>query len=230
MRCFQIRLRSWWDFRDEFLHIPWDPLYQEDPLWWSWAIQQRVGVVLPLPVPDLCSYSDESDVGWGVLVGETLVSEVWFPSQKGFSINLRGVMAVQGGLLEFSSLLRGRKIAPFCDCVTTIAYLGRSGGTRSHTPGGGPGPSSPVASDHSPVRYIAVSKAPCVLCYSVAFLQPWNNLWTYAFPPITLITSVLLKLRASHTCDLILIAPLLASREWSPALLDLPSDTPMELP
>ena len=40
-------------------------------------------------------------------------------------------MAVQGDLLEFSSLLRGRKIALFCDCVTTIAYLRRSGGTRS---------------------------------------------------------------------------------------------------
>ena len=41
-------------------------------------------------------------------------------------------MAVQGGLLEFSSLLRGRTIALFCDFVTTIAYLRRSGGTRSH--------------------------------------------------------------------------------------------------
>ena len=75
------------------------------------------------------------------------------------------------------------------------------------TPGGGPGLSSPVASDHSPVRYIAVSKAPCILCYSVAFLQPWDNLRTYAFPPIALITRVLLKLRVSHTCDLTLIAP-----------------------
>ena len=51
----QIRLGSWWDFRDEFLRIPWDPLYQEDPLWWSWAIQQREGVDLSLPVPDLPS-------------------------------------------------------------------------------------------------------------------------------------------------------------------------------
>ena len=98
------------------------------------------------------------------------------------------------------------------------------------TPGGGPGPSSPVASNHRPVRYIAVSKAPCVLCSSVAFLRPWDTLLTYAFPAITLITRVLLKLRASHTCDLTLIAHLLASREWSPALLDLPSDIPMELP
>ena len=75
------------------------------------------------------------------------------------------------------------------------------------TPGGSPGPSSPVASDHRRVRYIAVSKAPCVLCSSVAFLRPWDTLQTYAFQPITLITRVLLKLRASHTCDLTLIAP-----------------------
>ena len=52
------------------------------------------------------------------------------------------------------------------------------------TPGGGPGPSSPVASDHSPVRYITVSKAPCVLCYSVAFLQPWDNLWNMPSRPL----------------------------------------------
>ena len=51
----------------------------------SWAIQRREGVDLSLPVPDLSFYSDESDVSWGVLVGETLVSEFWFPSQKGDS-------------------------------------------------------------------------------------------------------------------------------------------------
>ena len=35
------------------------------------------------------------------------------------------------------------------------------------TPGGSLGPSSPVAGDHRPVRCIAVSKAPCVLCPSL---------------------------------------------------------------
>ena len=53
MRSLQIRLRSRWDFRDELLCIPWDPLCQEDLLWWSWAIQRREGVDLSLPVPDL---------------------------------------------------------------------------------------------------------------------------------------------------------------------------------
>ena len=59
------------------------------------------------------------------------MSAVWAPSQREFSINLREVMAVQKGLLEFSSLLRGQKVALFCDDVTIVAYLRRLGGTRS---------------------------------------------------------------------------------------------------
>ena len=41
MRSLQIRLRSKWNFRDDCLRISWDPLCQEDLLWWSWAFQQR---------------------------------------------------------------------------------------------------------------------------------------------------------------------------------------------
>ena len=131
MRCFQIRLRSWWDFRDELLRIPWDPLCQKDLFGWSWATHQRESVDLSLPVPDLSFCSDESEVGWGAIVGEHQVSGVWTPRHRELSINLREMMAVQVGLLEFSSLLRGRTIAIFCDIVTTVAYLRRSGGTRS---------------------------------------------------------------------------------------------------
>ena len=74
MRSLQLRLRSKWNFRDDYLRIPWDPLCQEDLLWWSWAIQQRQGVDLSLPVPDLSFYSDASDVGWGAIMGEQQVS------------------------------------------------------------------------------------------------------------------------------------------------------------
>ena len=73
-----------------------------------------------LPVPVLSFYSDASDVGWGAIVGEHQVSGVWTPSQRELSINLRKMMAVQKGLLEFSSLLRGKTIALFCDNVTAI--------------------------------------------------------------------------------------------------------------
>ena len=83
MRSLQLRLRSKWNFRDDYLRIPWDPPCQEDLLWWSWAIQQRQGGDLSLPVPDLSFYSDASDVGWGAIMGEHQVSRVWTPSQKG---------------------------------------------------------------------------------------------------------------------------------------------------
>ena len=63
-----------------------------------------------------------------------------------------------------------------------------------------------------------------------AFLQPWDNLQGYAFPPIAIIKRVLLKLRASHNCDLTLIAPFWPQREWFPDLLELLSDIPIELP
>ena len=131
MRSLQIRLRSRWDFQAELLRIPWDLRCQEDLLWWSWATQQREGINLSLPVPDLSFYSDEFDIGWGAIVGVQQVSGVWTPSQRELSINLREMMAVQEGLLEFSSLLRGNTIALFCDNVTTVAYLRRSGDTRS---------------------------------------------------------------------------------------------------
>ena len=281
MRGFQIRLRSWWDFRDELLRIPWDPLYKEDPLWWSWATQQREGVDLSLPVPDLSFYSDESDIGWGAIIGEQQVSGVWTPSQRELSINLREMMAVQDGLLEFSSLLRGRTIALFCDIVTTVAYLRRSGGTRSQDlfleareillwvesmkitllPQLIQGslntradllsrPNLVIGSEwmlHQEVVQDLLRQWPAIIDLFAtslsarlpvffapagvdAFLQPWDNLQSYAFPPIAIITRVLLKLRASHICDLTLIAPFWPQREWFPALLDLLSDIPIELP
>ena len=107
------------------------------------------------------------------------------------------------------------------------------------TPGGGPGSSSPVAGDHRPVRDLADGKAPSVLCPSVGTQgngcgcipptlgQPPE---AYAFPPVAIIRRVLLKLRASHHCDLTLIAPFWPQRAWFPDLLELLSDIPIELP
>ena len=216
IRCFQIRLRSWWDFRDEFLRIPWDPLYQEDPLWWSWAIQQRVGVDLSLPVPDLSFYSDESDVGWGVIVGEHEVSGVWSPSQKGTLHHPQGddgsprwplrvqlssqrrddrsllrlchdsrlpqairrhevsgpVPRSEGILLWVESmkimllpqLIQGSLITRADLLSRPNLVIGSEWTLHQEV---AQDPSSPVTGDHSPVRYIAVSKAPCVLCSSM---------------------------------------------------------------
>ena len=219
--------------------------------------------------------------------GTTSVTRVWTPSQKQVSTNLRDLMAVQNGLLGFSQFLRGKTIALFCDNVTTVSYLRRSGGTRSKVlflkareillwvesmqitilPQFIQGslntranllsrPNLVIGSEwalHQQVVQDLLHQWPAIINLFAtsltarlpvffapawepeatevdAFLQPWDNLQAYAFPPIAIIRRVLLKLRASHHCDLTLIAPFGPQREWFPDLLELLSDIPIELP
>ena len=55
-----------------------------------------------------------------------------------------------------------------------------------------------------------------------AFLQSWNGLQAYAFPPVSLIPRVLAKLRASSGTELTLVAPFWTQRPWFADLLLLP--------
>ena len=241
MRSLQLRLRSKWNFRDDHLRIPGDPLCQEDLLWWSWAIQQRQGVDLSLPVPDLSFYSDASDVGWGAIMGEQQVSEVWTPSQKQMSKGLipqskrdspvgriyedhdptqfiQGSLNTRADLLSRPNLVIGSEWTLHHQVVQDLLHQW------------------PAIIDlfaTSLTARLPVFFAPAWEPKATgvdAFLQPWDNLQAYAFPPIAIIRRVLLKLRASRNCDLTLVAPFWPQREWFPDLLELLSDIPIELP
>ena len=133
MRSLQLCLKDQWDFLDDHFQVSWSPLCREDLLWWAQVAQQREGVSLSLPVPDVSFFSDASDVGWGALVGEHHASGLWSPLQAALSINLRELLAVQYGLWALEHLLVGLSVALFCDNTTTVAYLRRSGGTFSST-------------------------------------------------------------------------------------------------
>ena len=63
-----------------------------------------------------------------------------------------------------------------------------------------------------------------------ALLQSWNGWLAYAFPPWSLIPTVLKKLRSSSGVLLTLIAPYWPQRPWFPELLDLVVDGPVALP
>ena len=54
-----------------------------------------------------------------------------------------------------------------------------------------------------------------------AFLQSWDGLQAYAFPPVAIIPRVLAKLRASTGTELTLVAPYWAQRPWFSDLLQL---------
>ena len=63
-----------------------------------------------------------------------------------------------------------------------------------------------------------------------AFLQSWDGLQAYAFPPVSLIPRVLAKLRASSGTELTLVAPHWARRPWFADLLLLSLAPPVVLP
>ena len=58
---------------------------------------------------------------------------------------------------------------------------------------------------------------------------PWEGMEAYAFPPISLLTRVLNKIRQSK-CRVILVAPIWPRRPWYPRLLGLLRDLPWRLP
>ena len=66
---------------------------------------------------------------------------------------------------------------------------------------------------------------PVCVSFSCIF---WDHLGTYAFPPFTIIRSVLNKVMLSDSLSLVLAAPLWPHREWFPDLLYLLVAEPLE--
>ena len=63
-----------------------------------------------------------------------------------------------------------------------------------------------------------------------AFLQTWDHLQAYAFPPFAIIRQVINKVRASHNLQVTLIAPFWPQKEWFPDLLECLTEPPLLLP
>ena len=63
-----------------------------------------------------------------------------------------------------------------------------------------------------------------------AFLQSWDGLQDYAFPPLSVIPRVLVKLRESRGTELTLVAPYWPQRTWFMDLLHMLVEPPVVLP
>ena len=63
-----------------------------------------------------------------------------------------------------------------------------------------------------------------------AFLQSWDGLQDYAFPPVAIIPRILAMLRASTGTEPILVAPHWAQRPWFSVLFQLSLAHPVILP
>ena len=63
-----------------------------------------------------------------------------------------------------------------------------------------------------------------------AFLQSWDGLHVYAYPPTKALRQVVQKLKASPGCVMTLIAPWWERQQWFPDLVGLSIDVPRSLP
>ena len=62
-----------------------------------------------------------------------------------------------------------------------------------------------------------------------AFSVDWNNLYFYAFPPFSLISRVLRKLREDNG-ECVIVAPLWTTQTWYPTLMEMIIDSPYIIP
>ena len=99
--------------------------------WWLHLPRLSLGVSLHQVSPVLHFWSDASDVGWGAHLDCQVASGLWDTRQAALSINARELLAVQLGLFQFRSPLRGRTVAVFCDNTTAVHSLRKGGGTWS---------------------------------------------------------------------------------------------------
>ena len=111
-------------------------------------------------------------------------------------------------------------------------------GVARHPSGSAPAPSYRVVPQHGGLSIFASSVASpdrliCHLGESPLFdlfLQSWDSLQAYAFPPWSIIPRVLAKLRESQGTELTLVAPFWPLRPWFPDLLQLSLAPPVVLP
>ena len=256
MRSLQFVLRHSWDKCDQSTLVRWTQEIRFDLEWWLNRDRLELGVSLDQVSPQLDSWSDASDMGWGAHLGEDTASGLWSPGELAMSINARELLAIERALVFFAPRLQNSSVAVFADNSTAIAYLRNQGGTRSQLLNSLSRPNQvldsewtlktevfqelrkrwPVSIDlfatslnHRCCPYFSPFHDPNALGTD-ALLQSWNGWQAYAFPPWSLIPVVLKKLWSSFGVLLTIIAPYWPQRPWFPDLLDLVVDGPVALP
>ena len=87
MWSLQLRLLLAGPLPSEDVLVSWDDSCLQDLRWWSDAAHLEVGVPLDLLHPDLVSYTNALDCGWGASLGSEHLSGLWSQGCSVFSIN-----------------------------------------------------------------------------------------------------------------------------------------------
>ena len=77
--------------------------------------------------------TDASPSGWGAHCGHHTIHALWTPQETMLHINHLELLAVIKAFRSFLPLLRGRGVQLVTDNTTTMHYVNKQGGTRSHS-------------------------------------------------------------------------------------------------
>lgn len=101
----------------------------DDLVWWRRGLQTWNGQCWIPQQTALDVYTDASDTGWGIVIGNRSRSGSWSTPQRQLHINAKELLTVYMAM-ELQEC-QGRMLNIICDNTTTIAYINRFGGTRS---------------------------------------------------------------------------------------------------
>ena len=133
-RPLQAFLLSSWDGTEDSLDSRVSiPVLVKDTLEWWLCPQNLLKGRLWSQSNPIKVTTDASSWGWGAHAEELRAQGSWNHQQRRASSNYRELSAVGEALVAFEERLRGREVLVLSDNATTVAFLNRQGGTRSHS-------------------------------------------------------------------------------------------------
>jgi hypothetical protein len=97
--------------------------------WWIHQLQQWNGTSWVQSPTQLDVYTDASDKGWGIVIGQRTWSGTWTSTERQEHINWKELQVIY--LAVTLPEVQGQVVNLVCDNTTTIAYIEKFGGTRS---------------------------------------------------------------------------------------------------
>ena len=131
MRSLQLVLRRAWDHCDQSVLVSWTPEIRLGLEWWLIRSRLEEGISLAQVSPRLDLWSNDSDVGCGVHLGEEVASGPRSLEEAELSINARELLAIEYGLRYFAPQITNSTVALFTNNSTVVVYLRNQAGTRS---------------------------------------------------------------------------------------------------
>lgn len=110
-------------------HVLISPAANDDLRWWIHHLKEWNGTSWVQSPTEMDVFTDASDKGWGIVIGEQTGSGTWSQQEQLQHINWKELQTVF--LAVTLPQTQGRMINLVCDNKTTIAYVNKFGGTRS---------------------------------------------------------------------------------------------------